>query len=158
MSQAASASFSIVVRESSTEGGRLLQDKFTLAEAITFLDATGLLGCPKVFADRRTLNSTTENLDLSGLLESGIGTATVFTKIRILAIRWNGDTGTLKADGGATAGAVGLLDGSITVGAGGWIIILDPTLAGRAITATTADILAMTSTATGTYDFIAGGE
>ena len=157
MAQTTDATITINARETSTVGDRALQDRTAISQKFTFLDATGALGCPKVYSDRRTLNTTTENLDLSGSLETGLGTAVALTKLRLLAIRWNG-AGTLTVDGGVTNGASTVLDGSVTLGAGGVFVIVDPTAAGLAITATTVDLLTLTSTGAGTYDVVIGGE
>lgn len=156
MAQTLTASLTINARESSSEGERALQDKTSLAESFTFLDATGALGAPKVFSDNRTLNTSTENIDLSGALATGLGTAVVFTKVRLLAIRWNG-AGTLTASGAGTNGASAVL-GNQVVGQGGVILVVDPTVAGRAVTAATADLIAITTTGSGTYDILVAGE
>jgi hypothetical protein len=157
MAQALTANVTITARESSTEGDRALQDKTSINESFTFLDATGALGAPKVFSDNRTLNTTTENLDLSGALESGLGTVTVFTKVRALAVRWNG-AGTLAIDTTLSNGATGVFNGTVTIGQGGVFLIIDPTAAGRAVTAATVDLVKFTSTGAGDYDILVAGE
>lgn len=157
MSQSLSAAITINARETVLEGERALQDKTSLAETFTFLDATGALGAPKVFSDNRTLNTTNETLDLSGALASGLATAIVFTKVRLFFVKWNG-AGTLEVDCSLTNGATGLMTGKETFGAGGVILIVDPTAAGRAITAGTADLVKFTSTGSGTFDILVAGE
>lgn len=157
MSQSLTANVTITARESSSEGDRALQDKTSINEAFTFLDATGALGAPKVFSDNRTLNTTNETLDLSGALASGLGTATVFTKVRLFAVLWNG-AGTLEVDCSLTNGATGLMTGKATIGQGGMLVVIDPTAAGLAITAGTAELVKFTSTGAGTYDILVAGE
>lgn len=157
---AVSASFSLTVslKETGVDGRSTGVDQFTLPLNVNFLDAVGALGLTKFFADRRTLNTAAETLDFSGSLASKLATPAVFTKGRLLVAQYNGATGTGKFDFGITAGAVGLVDGSITLGAGGLFLLYDPTAAGRAITATTADLVEVTTTATATYDIALGGE
>ena len=157
MAQALSATVTINHRESSTEGDRALQDKTSLNETFTFVEAAGALGVTKVFSDNRTLNTTSEDLDLAGALESGLGTAVVAAKVKLIAFRWNG-LGTFKVDGGVSLGAVAVIDGSITVGPGGLILIVCPDAAGMAIVAGTADLLTITTTGAGDYDVIFGCE
>jgi hypothetical protein len=157
MAITASASFTLNARETSTEGDRDLQDKTSIVETFTFLNASGALGVTKKFSDNRTLNTTTENLDLSGALASGLGTTTVFTKVRLLFVRWNGASGTLTVSGAGSLGAAAVL-GAEVLGAGGCLLKVDGTATGLAVTAATADLIAVTSTAAGTYDVEVWGE
>ena len=156
MAQALTANVTITARESSSEGDRALQDKTSINAALAFLDATGALGAPKVFADNRVLNTTTENIDLSGALASGLGTAVVFTKVRLIFVRWNG-LGTLTASGAGASGAAAVL-GAEPVGPGGIIFKASPDAGGMAVTAASADILAITTTGAGDYDIVIAGE
>lgn len=157
MAEALSATITVTHRETSTEGDRTLQDKTSLNETFTFLDASGALGCTKVFPDNRVLNTTNETLDLSGALESGLGTVTVFTKVRLLAVKWNG-AGTLAIDTSLSNGATGVFSGTVTIGENGIFVLIDPTVAGRAVTAATLDLVKFTSTGAGDYDILVGGE
>lgn len=148
----------VEMRETSVDGQSVGTDKFTFSKVYTFVDATGLLGCSKFFADNRTLNTTNETLDLNGSLTSKLGTAVALTKGRLLLNHWDGASGTAKFDYDVTNGAAGLIDGAVTLGADGLMLLIDPTAAGRVITPATADLCTVTTTASGTYDFAIGGE
>ena len=148
----------VEMRETAVDGSSVGSDRFSFTKTYQFLDAAGALGCTKFFADNRVLDSTNENLDLNGSLASKLGTAVALTKGRILLNHWGGASGTAKFDYGVANGATGLIDGAVTLGADGMLLLIDPTAAGRVITPTSADLCTVTTTASGAYDFAVGGE
>jgi hypothetical protein len=157
MAMTASAAITLNAREALVDGDRTLQDKTSISDTFTFLDAAGALGVTKKFSDNRTLDTTNETLDLSGALASGLGTVTVFAKVLLFAVRWNG-AGTMAVDTSLSNGATGLFSGTVTLGAGGWLIIVDPTSAARAIGAGTTDLVKFTTTGAGDYDIEVWGQ
>lgn len=117
----------------------------------------------KKFTDRRSLAATTENLDLAGGLTDAFGVTLTFAKVKAIAIRNNNTTAGENltigggSDGSGTAAFPLFAHASdkYTLGPGGIFFVWEPSLAGKAVTATSADILRLDSGAsTVSYDII----
>lgn len=111
----------------------------------------------------RVLNATAENIDLAGSLTDVYGDAAAFVKVNGIYIH-NKQTAvgeTLKV-GGASSNAFLLFDNSSdirSVGPDGKFCIIEPSLAGIAVTAGTGDILKLDAGATAnlTFDIVIWG-
>jgi hypothetical protein len=145
------------VKETAADGKSAGQDKFTFNKSYTFTDAAGVLGATDGWGDTRTLTGT-ESLDLAGGLTDKLGQTETFTKVKSLLVHHDGDTGTLTLGGGSTP-FVGLFTGTIILGADGLCLIVNPTSAGGAVTAATADLLQVVASVAATdYDIAIAGE
>jgi hypothetical protein len=123
---------------------------------------TGLNQASNMFHDQRTLTaSSTENLDLSGVLTNAFGVVLTFTKIKVLFVKaavantndvllGNGTNPFIGPFGAAGASVV-------TVKPGGIALFIAPDANGYAVTAATGDILKVANSAAGTsvtYDIV----
>jgi len=99
---------------------------------------------------RTLVASASEELDLAAGLVDGFGTTLTFVKIKGLWIRnTNTAAGDTLAIGGSAANAFLLFDSATdiyTLGPGGLFLINEPSLAGKAVTAATGDLLKLTET------------
>ncbi len=105
----------------------------------------------------RNLAATSEDLDLSGNLTDAFGVTVAFAKVKGLFVR-NRSTaaGEVLIIGAASANQFALFDAvtdSISLGPDGTFMLWEPSLAGKTVTASTADLLKMDSVAaTFNYD------
>jgi hypothetical protein len=127
-----------------------------------FSSGTGANQASNIFHDRRTLTaSSTENLDLAGVLTNKFGTVLTFTKIKAIIIHASSANTNNVLVGGAASNAfinwVGDQTDIITVRPGGTFILIAPDATGYAVTAATGDILKVANSSSGTsitYDII----
>lgn len=122
-----------------------------------FGSGTGAGQIDRIFADRRTIaESVTEDLDLAGSLLDPLGAACVFAKVKAIAIKAAAtNPGDLKFGGDANA-FVGFFDDAsdeLIIPPGATKLFTAPG-AGKAVTASTGDIVQIASAATaGSYQY-----
>ena len=103
--------------------------------------------------------ATVENLDLAGGLTDAFGVTLTFAKIKAIAIHNLSVTpGEVLKIGGHASAAFPLFDNATDIyplGPNGIFFIWEPSLAGKVVTATTADLLKIDSgAATIQYDIV----
>lgn len=147
----------VSIRETVTEGGGLGQDKYTISEATTFLDAAGALGAPNQWNDQRTNATATESLDLSGGVTNRLGEVMLFTKIKGILVIHRGASGTLTLGGGSNPWA-GAFTGTIILRKGSKFYWDAEDATGAAVVAGTADLLQVVGSASILYDIAVWGE
>lgn len=113
-----------------------------------------------VASDRRTLNSTSEVLDLTGTsatFKDADSNDIDFAKMKMIVIRWRGTSGVLQWGpdatngwGAATGGPVADASDRREIGAGDFDFWYSST--GIAVTDSSADEIQVTTTANGEYD------
>lgn len=107
-----------------------------------------------IFTDTRTLTaSSTEDLDLAGVLTNAFGATLTFTKIKgiiIEASSANTNNVLVGGDANGLAGWVGNVNDLIVVRPGGIFAIYAPDSTGYAVTASTGDILQIANSSSGT--------
>lgn len=128
---------------------------------------TGAGQADKIFSDTRTLAASgTEDLDLAGVLLDAFGTAITFVKIKALIVSAAAGNTNNVLVGGVAAGLSSIIvpqtTGIVTVRPGATFAVFagqaDST--GYAVTATTADLLHVANSSSGTpvsYDVIVVG-
>lgn len=130
--------------------------------ALALASGTGADQADLVFADTRTLAaSTSENLDLAGVLADAFGqTLTMVEVVAILVAPAEGNTNDVLV-GGAASNAFAALFGDATdklvVKPGGLALLAAPGNPAYAVTASTGDILKVANSAGGssvTYDIV----
>jgi len=127
-----------------------------------FANGTGANQANMVFADTRTLAaSTSESLDLSGVLTNAFGASILFTKIKGIIIAAAAANTNNVLVGGAASNAfinwVGDATDIITVRPGGLFCLMAPDATAYAVTAGTGDLLKINNSSSGTgvtYDVI----
>lgn len=132
------------------------------ANSNAFSDGTGANQAQKVFSDTRTISaSSSESLDLAGVLTDAFGATLTFAEIKALIIKAAvGNTNDVIVGGAASnawVGHVGDATDTITVKPGGTLCLIAPNAAGYAVVASTGDILKVANSGgtTGvTYDII----
>lgn len=147
------------------ESGDLSKKKrsnFAMDLAKSFGVGSALDECDVAWADERTLAATSEELDLAGGLTDDFGSAFSFAKVKVVAIRNLATTaGHVLEVGGAASNAFLLLKAANDVdqiGPDGRRLFVEPSLAGKAVTASTADKLKIDSGAnTITYQILIAG-
>ena len=120
-----------------------------------FTDGTGANQAKEVFTDTRTLTaSSTENLDLAGVLTDAFGNVLTFTKIKALIVKADAaNVNDVVLGNHATAAwfpMFGAATHTLKVKPGGMIAVVAPDVNGLAVTATTADMLMVTNGGAGT--------
>lgn len=118
-------------------------------------DGTGANQAKRIWTDTRTLTaSSTENLDLAGVLADAFGNVLTFTKIKALIVKAaSANTNDVVIGNHATAAffpMFGAATHTALVKPGGTVAFIAPDANGLAVTATTADMLTMTNSAGGT--------
>lgn len=118
-----------------------------------FTPGTAAGAADRVFSDERTLSaSATENLDLAGTLVDPLGATLTFVKVKAIVIyAAAANTNNVCIGAAASNTFVGpFLDATdgVCVKPGGMLVISDPV--GWSVTASTADILKVTNSSSGT--------
>lgn len=134
-----STSLDLVAAQEQPTGGRV-------DWADTLSDGTGAIDTADlVWSDRRSLASTTENLDLAGSLTDSFGATITFARIKMIAIHnRNTSVGHTLTVGGAASNAFPLFADTTdkyAIGPDGVFLIWEPSAAAKAVTASTGDIL-----------------
>lgn len=128
-------------------------------------NGTGANQANEIFVDTRTLAaSAAEDLDLAGVLTDSFGAVLTFTKIKAIIVKAAaGNTNDVQVGGDATAGIASIFGNVadfINVKPGGLFAVVAPDATGYALTATTADLLQIANSSSGTsvtYDIIIVG-
>jgi len=134
------------------------KDSDSYRYALALASGTGLNQADVIFHDRRTLaGSGNDDLDLRGALTNSIGGAAVFAKVKvILVVNRNvvaGDNLRIGLGSNPVASPwVASGDGAV-IGPGGIFLTANPSLAGFATTADTADILRIANPGNNSIDF-----
>lgn len=127
----------------------------------TLTNGTGADSANMVWVDTRTLTaSSSENLDLAGVLVNALGTTLTFTKIKgIIVAASSANTNNVVIGGNANAlvNWVGNANDVVNVTPGGIFCLTAPGATAYAVTASTGDILQIANSSSGTsvtYDII----
>jgi hypothetical protein len=141
---------------------RLALDKdYTIAFTTT---GAGANAVNRLFTDTRTLSaSATEDLDLAGVLTDSFGQTLTFARIKYIVIKAAAaNTNSVQITRPASNGLVLFMAASdgLSLAPGEVFVWVSPGASGKAVTASTGDLLTITNSAgtTGvTYDVIIGG-
>lgn len=126
---------------------------------LNFLDSlasgTGLDQADRIFHDSRSISTgANDDLDLAGGLTDAFGTTLTFVKIKGIFIKNTATTaGEILNVGGGSAhfiNWIGAAGDIVKIGPDGLFVLWNPSAAGYAVTATTADILRITNAGAGT--------
>ncbi len=125
------------------------------SRSFSFKPGTGANQANNIFADKRTLAASgTENLDLSGLLQNQLNETIAFTKVRALIITADAtNVNDVVVGGHATAAFASMFSDptdKVKVKPGGMLVLVAPDVNGYAVTATTADLLTIANSNSGT--------
>lgn len=120
-----------------------------------FTDGTGANQARILFSDTRTLSaSATENLDLAGVLTDVFGNVITFDKIKaIIVTAAAANTNNVVFGGAASAQAApwfGDVADTVVIRPGGCLCLVAPDATGYDVTATTADLLKIANSSSGT--------
>lgn len=126
---------------------------------------TGADQADRIWHDQRTLTaSSTENLDLAGVLTDSFGATVTFARVKLLWIyAAAGNTNNVIVGGEATNGWatwVGAAAHTVTIRPGGLMFLAAPDATAYAVTAGTGDLLKIANSGGGssvTYDVIVIG-
>lgn len=159
MSITTTTTVAVNIRETVTEGGGMMQDRFAVSTATTFLDAAGAKGAPNQWNDQRTNATATESLDLSGVggVTNRLGEVMAFAKIKGIYVRHKGASGTLTLGGGLTPW-VGAFTGTVILRPGSKFYWDAEDATGAAVAAGTADLLQVAGSASILYEIAIWGE
>ncbi len=139
-----------------------VQAPLSYSASLSLATGTGAGQADLIFSDTRTLTaSSTENLDLAGVLTDALGATLTFVKIKGIIVRAStGNTNDVVVGGAAANGFINWVADAtdkINVRPGGLFVLIDPTGSGYAVTASTGDILKVANSSSGssvTYDII----
>ena len=130
------------------------KDNFDFGKVFNLTDGIGLNKAETIWHDVRTLTaSSSEDLDLNGVLIGAFGVAKAFTKVKGLLVHADplnandvlvGDAATFQFLFAGVATAV------ITLTPGGLLWLYNPSAAGMAVAAGTTDLLKVENSAGGT--------
>lgn len=128
--------------------------KHPLEVAFSITSGTGANQCNKVWSrkDQSLAASTSETWDLSGSLLDSLGSAVVFTGVKVLAVHAK-STNTNNVVVGGDAAHVLFFDAaldSVSLRPGQVLFLTNLTAAGWTVTAATADLIKVTNSAAGT--------
>ena len=138
-----------------------LTDKIAgILKSWTITNGTGADQADVMWHDQRTLAaSTSEDLDLSGVLTDSFGTSVVLARVKAIIVSAADANGGLIQVGGATGNQfinwVANASDIIQIRAGGFMLLVAPDATAYAVTAGTGDLLKIANTdgaASGTYD------
>lgn len=135
-------------------------------QTINFENGTAANQANMIWMDQRTISASgTDDLDLYGGLTNAFGTTINFTSIKgIIISAASGNTNDVVVGGDGSAAFVnwvGAANDVINVKPGGIFALMNPNANGYGVTATTADILQVANSSSGTsvtYDIILLGE
>ena len=118
-------------------------------------DGTGADQAKKIWTDTRTLTaSSSENLDLAGVLTDAFGATLTFTKIKAIIIKADAaNVNDVVIGNHATAACLmffGAAAHTAAIKPGGMLAVVAPDANGYAVTATTADMLKVLNSGAGT--------
>ena len=159
---------SLIVQPSWTHTGA--SDLSTASETFdtllnwTFTDGDAADKMDALYVERRSLAASgSEDLDLAGGITNTFGEVLTLTKVRMLIVRPNSTNLNTISVGGAAANGFAAWSGAtnhtVTVRAGGTLMLLAPDATGYAVTAGTGDLLTIQNDGTNgvSYDIYIGG-
>jgi hypothetical protein len=146
MSQSASISLEVAVSQSAAGDVNTAKNTITVDSLLQLLDGTGADQANQAWSDTRTLAaSTSEDLDMAGVLTDAFGSTITFTKIKAILVMADADNGDNIEVGGAASNAFASFLGDATdvviVPPGGLFLLTAPDATGFAVTAGTGDLL-----------------
>lgn len=125
-----------------------------LARQIAFSEGAGAGAANMIWHDQRTIAaSATDSIDLAGSLAGPFGTTLTFARIKmllVLAATGNTNNVNVVRDGSAGVPLFLATGDGIPVKPGGMFWWYDPSAAGVAVTATTADLINLVNSSSGT--------
>lgn len=127
---------------------------FDLKDLTQLEPGTGAGNADLLFSDERTIAASgAEDLDLAGVLTSPLGATLTFAKVKaILIVADAGNTNSVQVGGDGSAAFLGPFANSsdiLTIPPGGSVLLVHPG-AGWTVTATTADLLQVANSSSGT--------
>lgn len=130
---------------------------FNINKGDSLSDGTGAVDTADLlWTDTRTLNATTENIDLAGVLTSVYGATITAARVKCLLIHNKSTTvgHTLTIGGAASNTFLLFADATdkFTLGPNEIFLYWGPSAAGKAVTASTGDILKMETSHNFSYD------
>jgi hypothetical protein len=137
-----------------------VRDRLERKYAIALGNGTGVNQANNLFHDRRTLApSANENLDVAGVLTSGLGDTLGFTALKaIIIVAAASNTTTLTVSRPASNGVAFLAAASdaFILKPGGLFVLIDPSAAGIPVAAGTGDLINVSNIAgaSAEYDVI----
>jgi len=121
--------------------------------SLALANGTGTNQVDRMFSDQRTLTaSTSEDLDLAGILTDAFGVTITFVKVKAIWIKASSaNTNNVVVGAASSADFVGpwSTDGTTSIPPGGSMLVSAP-VSGWTVTATTADILKIANSSSGT--------
>lgn len=135
---------------------------FSIDKGDALSDGTGAVDTADIlWSDTRTLNATTENLDLAGSLTNAFGATITFARIKCILIHNKSTTvGHTLTIGGAASNTFPLFSDDtdkLPLGPNGVFLIWEPSAAAKAVTASTDDILKIETSHNFSYDIVIVG-
>jgi hypothetical protein len=132
----------------------------------TFTSGAGANKVQQIWTDSRTLTaSTSEELDLAGVLKNYAGETVTFTKIKLIYIVANSANASTLTVGGAASNTfinwVSDSSDSIVIRPDGAVLLMAPDATGYGVTASTGDLLKIlnnSGSASATYSIMILGE
>lgn len=126
-----------------------------IRRGFSLTDGAGLNAANRMWTDRRTLTaSSSESLDLAGSLTDAFGTAITFARVKALVVAASdGNVNNVLVGGAASAQFVNWVSDAtdvVVVRPGGLFVLVAPDATGYAVTATTADLLKVANSSSGT--------
>lgn len=145
-------------------GSRQQDINYTISRPIG--SGTGANQADQVFADTRTLAaSSSEDLDMAGVLTNALGATVTFASVKALIIQAAAGNTNDVVVGGAASNAFASMFGDATdtikVPPGGFLVLGDFGATGFAVAASTGDLLKIANGGSGTpvsYDIIVVGD
>lgn len=133
-----------------------------VSAVITLTNGTGANQVDRLFSDTRVINaSSNDDLDLAGVLTDAFGATITFARIKAIYVKAAaGNTNNVVVGGAASAqlaNVFGDVSDKIVVRPGGFLLLAAPDVTAYAVTATTADILRIANSSSGTsvsYDIV----
>lgn len=130
------------------------KDSFDFGKVLQLLDGVGQGNAETIWHDERTLSaSSSEDLDLNGVLIGAFGVAKAFTKIKgVMVFADANNTNDVLVGDSATFQFLlfGVATGVVTLTPGGMLWIFNPSSGGIAVSAGTTDLLKIENSAGGT--------
>lgn len=124
------------------------------AYSLTVSNGTGANAANMMWTDTRTISaSSSEDLDLAGSLPNAFGDTITFTRVKGLIIEaasTNSNNVVVGGDGSAWATWAGNANDVVNVRPGGILCLMAPDATSYAVTASTADILQIANSGSGT--------
>lgn len=141
------------------------QYNLSYSKSYSITNGTSSNQCNNVWTDTRTIAASgTDDIDLAGGIANAFGTTLTFTAIKGIVIEAdsaNTNNVLVGGDAAALAGWTSNVNDVVVVRPGGIFVLYDPGAAGYTVTGTTADVLQIANSSSGTsvtYNIIILGE